>query len=90
MFKNYNDAHPEGLADFKTNYPDAKKNEFQFYLRYMKTPGTWGGNMELAAATEVYGRTIKIYEYISSIFLFFLIGNVFIQYYTTSGVLIST
>ena len=55
-------THESSLED-NVNEDRVNEDEFQAYLRYMLTSGSWGDHLELAAASVVFGHTIVIYTY---------------------------
>merc|ERR1719447_37172 len=49
--------------EFFSNY--ISDMSFSRYCQQMRTLGTWGGNIEIQAASEMYQRPIEVYAYSS-------------------------
>ena len=47
---------------FVANRRDENYVDFDDYLVKMRTPGIWGGNLEITALSELYQRPVEIYD----------------------------
>ena len=53
----------DAFENFEKKYGVVNDDEFQAYLRYMRTDETWGDSLELLAASRVFECTIVVYSY---------------------------
>ena len=56
-----NSANFVNYVDTDTRYLD-----FNHYLLNMRAPGTWGGNLEITALSQLYQRTVEIYDQLTT------------------------
>ena len=57
---NYMKLNAANFVDFIDT--DSRYLDFEDYLQYMGTLGSWGGNLEITALSELYQRKVEVYD----------------------------
>jgi len=53
----------ESESEYFKQYVDTESIAYDRYLKFMRRPSTWGGNVEIQAISEIYDRPVEIYAY---------------------------